>query len=167
MKKKFGQNFLTDEYIIQKIINTANLSKNSNVLEIGPGDGALSKEIIKKKPLNYIAVEIDKSLENRLNKLFMNTSYQVIFTDALKFNEINYFKDNLILISNLPYNISLPLFIKWTHLTANFTWCSRMILMFQREVAERIIASENSKKYGRISLFASAFYKIIKIFENK
>ena len=165
MKKKFGQNFLINFDIISKIIIHAKINKHSDVLEIGPGDGALSKEIVKKKPSKYIAVEIDYLLKNKIEKIFNNTNYKLIFEDALKFDEQFFFKNKIILISNLPYNISIPLLIKWTYLTSSYSWCSRMILMFQKEVADRIISNENSKKFGRISILVSAFFKITKLFD--
>lgn len=165
MKKEYGQNFLINSKIIQEIISNAKITNKSNILEIGPGDGALTKEIIKKKPKNYIAVEIDTTLKEKLENIFKDTNYKLIFENALNFDEKKYFSKNTIVISNLPYNISIPLLIKWTHQCAQQKWCDKFILMFQKEVAERIISSENSKKYGRITLLCSAFFKIQKLFD--
>ena len=165
MKKEYGQNFLINSKIIQEIISNAKITNKSNILEIGPGDGALTKEIIKKKPSNYIAVEIDINLKKKLENIFKNTNYKLIFENALNFNEKKYFSKNTIVISNLPYNISIPLLIKWTRQIAQKKWCDKFILMFQKEVAERIISSENSKKYGRITLLCSAFFKIQKLLD--
>lgn len=165
MKKEYGQNFLINSKIIQEIICNAKITNKSNILEIGPGDGALTKEIIKKKPKNYIAVEIDTTLKEKLENIFKDTNYKLIFENALNFNEKKYFSKNTIVISNLPYNISIPLLIKWTRQSAQKKWCDKFILMFQKEVAERIISSENSKKYGRITLLCSAFFKIQKLLD--
>ena len=165
MKKKYGQNFLTNGKIINKIINIANINEYSNILEIGPGDGALSKQICKKKPKKYIAVEIDKTLRKSLSSIFSDEKYQLIYEDALKFKEQDYFLKNTTLISNLPYNISIPLLIKWTYQLEKSPWYKKMILMFQKEVAERILSKENSKKFGRITLLTSAFFKITKIID--
>lgn len=165
MKKKYGQNFLKNNKIIDKIINVANINEGSNILEIGPGNGALSKEIIKKKPKKYIAVEIDKTLDKYLSSIFLNRKYKLIYDDALNFDEKKYFTKDAILISNLPYNISIPLLIKWIYQIENSPWYNKMILMFQKEVGERIISKENTKKFGRITLLASAFFKITKIID--
>ena len=168
MKKKFGQNFLINEIIVKKIIEASNISLNDDILEIGPGDGVLTKEIIKKKPNKFIALEIDRSLINKLNILFdkkKNKNYELIFGDALKFDESTKFSKNFKIISNLPYNISLPLLIKWIDQLKKLPFANKMILMFQKEVAERILASTDSKKYGRISILCSCFYNIKKIID--
>jgi len=163
-KKKFGQNFLINEKIINKIIEASNIQSNSEILEIGPGNGSLTKEIIKKKPKKYIAIEIDTSLKNIINKeFFKNTNYELIFSDALKFKEYQKFSNNFTIISNLPYNISLTLLIKWIYNLDKLPHANRMILMFQKEVADRILATNNSKKFGRISVLCSAFFEIKKI----
>ena len=168
MKKKFGQNFLINQTAVEKIIEASYVSSNDDILEIGPGDGILTKEIIKKKPNKFIALEIDRSLINKLQVLFnknKNNNYELIFSDALKFDESSKFKKNFKIISNLPYNISLPLLIKWIDQLNKFPFANKMILMFQKEVAERILAKTNSKKYGRISILCSSFYRIKKILD--
>jgi 16S rRNA (adenine1518-N6/adenine1519-N6)-dimethyltransferase len=168
MKKKFGQNFLINQTIVKQIIDASNINLNDNILEIGPGDGVLTKEIIKKKPKKFIAIEIDKSLNDKLQVLFdkkKNNNYELIFTDALKFDESNKFSNNFKIISNLPYNISVPLLIKWIDQLKKLPFADKMILMFQKEVAERILANTDSKKYGRISILCSCFYHIKKIID--
>ena len=160
MKKKFGQNFLKNQQIINEIINFCEISKESSVYEIGPGDGALTREVIKINPKKFIAVEIDIGLKDRLDILFNNKRQQIIYADALKFEETSYFTDKTIVIGNLPYNISIQLLIKWIHQYSKKKWIKTMILMFQKEVAERIISDQNSKKYGRITLLASALFNI-------
>ena len=167
MKKKFGQHFLNNQKTIQKIIDAAEINHNSLVFEVGPGNGSLSKEIIKKNPKDFVAVEIDKSLNEDLLKIFQKTDYKLIFNDALKINEKSFFLKDAILISNLPYNISLALLIKWIYQIERKTWYKKMILMFQKEVADRIISYENSKKFGRISILSGAFFKIKKIIDVK
>ena len=86
MKKKFGQNFLRNKEIINEIINIADIDENSIIYEIGPGDGALTKEIINKNPKKFLSVEIDLSLKNQLNSLFVKKEHTLLFTDALKFD---------------------------------------------------------------------------------
>jgi len=160
MKKKFGQNFLINKKIIETIINSLKISKESLIYEVGPGDGSLSKEIIKKNPKKYIAVEIDSSLKKDLTKIFINKKYFVVYNDALKINELKYFKEKTTIVGNLPYNISLKLLVKWIYQFANNPWFETMILMFQKEVGERILSQENSRKYGRISILVSSFFNV-------
>ena len=165
MKKKFGQNFLRNKEIINEIINIAEIDENSIVDEIGPGDGALTKEIIKKNPKKFLSVEIDLSLKDQLSSLFIKKEHAIIFTDALKFDETSHFVGDAVVIGNLPYNISLKLLIKWIYQHATKPWFKKMILMFQKEVAERIISDENSKKYGRITLITSCLFKVTKVLD--
>jgi len=168
MKKKFGQNFLINNFIVKKIIEAANIKANDEILEIGPGDGVLTKEIINKNPKKFISIEIDKSLKKSLEGLFnkkTNYEYELLFEDALEFNETSKFDNDFKIISNLPYNISLPLLIKWINQLNKYPVAKTMILMFQKEVAERILAKINSKKYGRISILSSVYYDIIKIID--
>ena len=111
LRKKYGQNFLVNENIVKKILSKENIN-NKNVLEIGTGNLALTKSIISYKPKNYIGVEVDKDLTNIYLK--NNISDKIIFDDALKINEIKIFKSqSFSIISNLPFNISSELLIKW------------------------------------------------------
>lgn len=168
MKKKYGQHFLINQSIVEKIIETSNITASDEILEIGPGDGILTKAIINKKPKKFVALEIDDSLKKKLEPLFMETkkfNYELLFTDALKFNENSKFNDSLKIISNLPYNISLALLIKWISQLNQSPTIKKMVLMFQKEVADRILANINSKKYGRISVLSSLFYNIEKIID--
>ena len=90
MKKKYGQNFLTNQSIVKEIIQAAEIKNNDEILEIGPGDGILTKEIINKNPKKFIAIEIDKSLKINLETLFKkktNHKYEMLFKDALQFDE--------------------------------------------------------------------------------
>ena len=166
MKKKYGQNFLINQSIVKEIIKAADIQTYDEILEIGPGDGILTREIINKKPRKLISIEIDKSLKKNLEGLFAvktNNGYELLFMDALQFNENSKFNNEYKIISNLPYNISLPLLIKWIKQLNKKPVAKKMVLMFQKEVADRILANINSKKYGRISILSSAFYDIRKI----
>jgi 16S rRNA (adenine1518-N6/adenine1519-N6)-dimethyltransferase len=165
MKKKFGQNFLRNDSIIKKIITIAEIDENSTVYEIGPGDGALTKEIINKNPKKFLAVEIDLSLKEHLSKLLVKKQHNILFVDALQFDEPSYFTSDTIVIGNLPYNISLKLLIKWIYQYPEKPWFKKMILMFQKEVAERIVSDENSKKYGRITLITSSLFRVSKVLD--
>ena len=165
MKKKFGQNFLINQNIINQILDIAQINNKSIVYEIGPGNGALTREIIVRNPKQFLAVEIDNSLKKNLDYLFNKDNHKIIFSDALSFDETIFFKKNALIIGNLPYNISLKLLTKWIYQLRHTAWFNQMILMFQKEVADRIIAQENSKKFGRITLLVSAFFEVTKILD--
>ena len=132
MKKKFGQNFLNNQTIIDQIITSANITKDSIVYEVGPGDGALSREIVKINPKKYLAVEIDKGLIQKLDDVFAKKEHWIINEDALQFDETSVFSKNVTIISNLPYNISLKLLLKWINQYITNPWFDQMILMFKR-----------------------------------
>ena len=156
-KKKFGQNFLINKDIIKKIADIGSINKNSNIIEIGPGSGSLTEELLKRNPKEIFAIEFDKDLINHLDKIknnYNNFNYEI--SNALTFDEKSIFKKNSIIFGNLPYNISLKLLIKWIYSDPWPPFYDQMILMFQKEVAERIIATPNHKKYGRISILTNA-----------
>jgi len=156
-KKNLGQNFLINKDIIKKIADIVSINKNCNIIEIGPGSGSLTKELLKRNPKAIYAIEFDKDLTNHLDKFknnYRNFNYKI--SDALIFDEKTIFKKNSIIFGNLPYNISLKLLIKWIYSDPWPPFYDQMILMFQKEVAERIIAIPNHKKYGRISILTDA-----------
>jgi 16S rRNA (adenine1518-N6/adenine1519-N6)-dimethyltransferase len=156
-KKKLGQNFLINKEIIKKIADIGTIDKNTNIIEIGPGSGNLTEELLKKNPKEYFAIEFDKDLSNHLDKIKNNyKNFNYVISDALTFDEKSVFKKNSIIYGNLPYNISLKLLIKWIYSDPWPPFYDQMILMFQKEVAERIIAASNNKKYGRISILTDA-----------
>ena len=151
-KKSLGQNFLTDQNTIDKIINIIEIT-NRNILEVGPGRGSLTKKIIEKNPLNLILVEKDKELYENL-KIYQSNSIEVKNEDILKFNLENEYKEKFIVFGNLPYNISTEIICNWIINLGIKTWFSDLILMFQKEVADRIIAKQNEKSYGRLSIIS-------------
>ena len=156
-KKKLGQNFLINKDIIKKIADIGIISKDTNIIEIGPGSGSLTEELLKRNPKQIFAIEFDKDLSNYLEKIknnYQNFNYEI--SDALTFDEKKIFKKNSIIFGNLPYNISLKLLIKWIYSDPWPPFYDQMILMFQKEVAERIVATSNNKKYGRISILTDA-----------
>ena len=165
-KKSLGQNFLIDKNIITKIINVIDI-KNKNVLEIGPGTGNLTLEILQKSPKKVILVEKDNVLSSGLIKRFDN-NVEVINKDILKINENALSDQSLVVFGNLPYNISTEILSKWIlNLDTNKVWFSCLVLMFQKEVADRIISKFNTKDYGRLSILANWRLKIKKIFDVK
>ena len=165
-KKSLGQNFLIDQNIINKIINVIDI-KNKNILEIGPGTGNLTLEILKKNPKKVILIEKDNVLANHLIKKF-NNNVKVINKDVLKINENILCDQSLIVFGNLPYNISTEILSKWIlNLDISKVWFSYLVLMFQKEVADRIISKFNTKDYGRLSILANWRLNIKKIFDIK
>lgn len=164
-KKRYGQNFLINNEIIDKILTNIRIV-SKNILEIGPGNLALTKAIIDQKPKKYIGIEIDGTLKKNANNEIYS---KIIINDALKINERHLFDNkNFSIISNLPYNISSQLLIKWCFLQNKYNCVDEMILMFQKELGERIVSSCNTKKYGSLSILAQAFFDIEKkLFVNK
>ena len=163
-KKSLGQNFLTDEKIIDLIIKLGNISSNDLVLEVGPGTGALTKKIIQIQPKRLTVIEKDEVLARNLNLKF-GEKLQVINEDMMHVSYNNYFNKNLIIFGNLPYNISTQILAKWIKEYDLNKFCKRLILMFQKEVADRIIAKSNTKDYGRLSILSNWKMKIEKIID--
>ena len=161
-KKSLGQNFLIDQEIINKIVNSGSIS-NKNILEIGPGTGNLTDAILKKNPKKFFVIEKDINLCSILEKKF-DKKIQIINGDILKFDEKNLIDEKLIVFGNLPYNISTEILCKWIiNVTDDNFWFDELILMFQKEVADRIIAKFNTSKYGRISILSNWKMEIQKI----
>ena len=143
-KKKFGQNFLTTDVILNKIVDVAGDIKNKNVLEVGPGPGGLTSAILKKEPKKLISIEIDNDLFEILKIEFKQyNNFQVINEDALKINENEYFDNNINIIANLPYNVGTNLLIKWLN---NINLFESFTLLLQKEVVERIVAKPCTKE---------------------
>jgi len=164
-KKSLGQNFLIDKKILEEIINIIPI-KNKNILEIGPGTGNLTSYILKKNPKKLIVIEKDKYLASNLNNNFKNQII-IINDDILRVDENCLFEENAIVFGNLPYNISTEILSKWIlNLDDNF-WFDHLILMFQKEVADRIIANFNTSAYGRLSILTNWKLNIKKIFDIK
>ena len=161
-KKSLGQNFLIDKNVLQKIANTVSINKNSEILEIGPGTGNLTNYIVKKKPKKIFVVEKDDSLSSMLQEKFKN-KINIINDDVLKISENLISNKKLIVFGNLPYNISTQILSKWITSTKNNFWYSKLILMFQKEVADRILAKINTSNYGRLSILSNWKLEIKKI----
>ena len=165
-KKSLGQNFLTDQNIIDKIINTIGI-QNKSILEIGPGTGNLTQNILKKKPKKILVIEKDDDLAELLQKS-LDKNIKIINDDILKIDEKKLDKDKLTVFGNLPYNISTEILCKWIlNIEDGEFWFDDLILMFQKEVADRIIADFNTKNYGRLSILAKWKLDIKKICDVK
>ena len=136
-KKSLGQNFLIDKNIIKKIINLVEI-KNKNIIEIGPGKGALTEEILKKKPKSLTVIEKDTHLASELRKNYSNLkNTKVINADILKFNIEKIDNDQTIIFGNLPYNISSQILVKILKFKKWPPKFSNLILMFQKELGIR------------------------------
>jgi len=165
-KKSLGQNFLIDKNIIDKISSLIEI-EDQNILEVGPGTGNLTNALIKKKPKKFYVIEKDNILANLLKKEFKDKII-VINDDILKVNENNLSNEKLIVFGNLPYNISTEILCKWIiNLNDKKIWFRNFILMFQKEVADRILSKYNSSNYGRLSIIANWKLEIKKIIDIK
>jgi len=164
-KKSLGQNFLIDRNVLEQIVNTVEIT-NKEVLEIGPGSGNLTTFILKKNPKKLYVIEKDDELVLLLEDKFTN-EINIINDDVLKISEDKISSEKLTVFGNLPYNISTEILSKWIVNIKKSFWFENLVLMFQKEVAERIIAESNTSKYGRLSILSNWKLNINKIIDIK
>ena len=164
-KKSLGQNFLIDKSVLEKIVSSVKI-KDQNVLEIGPGTGNLTSYILKYKPKKLVVIEKDTNLAKNLNELFKD-QITIINDDVLNINENLLFNEKVTVFGNLPYNISTEILSKWILNLKDLFWFDALILMFQKEVADRIIAKFNTSTYGRLTIISNWKLNIKKIFDVK
>jgi len=165
-KKSLGQNFLIDKNIINKIIKIGNINKNSDIMEIGPGYGNLTKCIIDENPKNILAIEKDRSLFFFLKKKFQNIkNLKIVNEDILNIIKKKKSNNSLIVLGNLPYNISTQILASLIILKKWPPWYNLLILMFQKEVADRIIAKPNTKEFSRLTVLSNWRLEIKKHFD--
>jgi len=163
-KKSLGQNFLIDNNIINKIIDLSNI-KNTNIVEIGPGTGNLTSKIINKNPKSLILIEKDKKLIDSLkNKFSHHKNISIFNEDILNFQLEKVMKADSIIIGNLPYNISSQILSKLIKFKKWLPKYKKLILMFQKEVADKILAKHGSSSFGRLSILTSSRLKITNSF---
>ena len=163
-KKSLGQNFLKNQDILSHIVKCGNISKKDIIIEIGPGTGNLTEKILEKEPEKFIVIEKDKKLSELLHKKFRG-KIEIINEDILNCFNNFVFKKKVKVFGNLPYNISTKILSTWC-LNNNLS-VSKMILMFQKEVAERIVAKVNTKNYSRITVLSNWKFNIRKIIDVK
>ena len=163
-KKSLGQNFLIDTGIIEKICNSGNINENNNVLEVGPGTGNLTEIILQKKPKKFHVIEKDERLIKNLKERF-DKKLTIINEDILEYDLKLLSDKDLIIFGNLPYNISSQILVNFINYSYSEFSYKKLVLMFQKEVADRILAEDNSKNYGRLSIFSSWKLNIKKIMD--
>ena len=162
-KKKYGQNFLNDKSLIKKIVSAVPLNKDDLVIEIGPGAGIMTNELVQK--CRVLAYEIDTDLKEILKNKVCNENLNIIWDDFLNRNLVDDLKDyhynKLYVIANLPYYITTPIIMK---LTQEGVDISNIVIMVQKEVADRFIATPGNKEYGSITVFLNFNYNVKKLF---
>ena len=160
-KKSLGQNFLTNRDILEKITNIVPI-KNRHILEVGPGTGNLTSFILKKTPRRLIVIEKDNDLAQNLKEKFLD-KLTVINRDILEIDGAKLSNNKMSVFGNLPYNISTEILSKWITSVKDAFWFDHLVLMFQKEVADRIVAQFNTSSYGRLSILANWRLNINKI----
>ena len=162
-KKSLGQNFIVDNNIIKKIIESSQFEDDSLIIEVGPGNGALTKELIKGNN-KVITFEIDKRLKESLEEI-KNDNLEIVFEDFLKVDINSYITkykySKFYFISNLPYYITTPIINK----VIKETKVDKMIIMVQKEVGDRINAKPNTKSYNSLSIFLQYYFNIKKVID--
>ena len=164
-KKSLGQNFIFDKNFLKKISSFILSDLNVVVIEIGPGPGTLTEYLFDKKYKKIILIEKDKRLIDNLNRKFTSKKIEILNEDALNFDFQKKSIKNSVIVGNLPFNISVDLLYK---LTKTDKWPpnqKKMVLMFQKEVANRIVAEPNSKAYGKLSVVIQSRYKVSKLLD--
>ena len=164
-KKSLGQNFLTDRNILDTIVNTTEI-KNKTILEVGPGTGNLTSFILRNNPKKIIVIEKDNHLAQNLNENF-GDKLKIINDDILNIDEYSLCDDKVTVFGNLPYNISTEILSKWILNLKDDFWFDYLVLMFQKEVADRIISNFNNSTYGRLSILANWRLNIKKVCDIK
>ena len=165
-KKKFGQNFIIDENIINSIINKSDIDKDTLVIEIGPGAGSLTSKLVKKAK-NVLCYEIDTTLKEIIKEVLIeDNNYEIIYKDFLTCNVKEDIKKydykKLYVVANLPYYITTPIIIK---LIEDKVDVDKIVVMVQKEVGDRFKALPGSKDYNSLSIFLNYYYDVKKLLD--
>ena len=163
-KKSLGQNFLIDKSVIERICNSGSITENNNILEIGPGTGNLTEFMLQRKPKKFHVIEKDERLIKKLKERF-DKKLTIINHDILDYDLKLLSDKDLVIFGNLPYNISSQILANFINYSYSEFSYKKLVLMFQKEVADRILAKDNSKNYGRLSIFSSWKLNIKKIMD--
>lgn len=163
-KKKFGQNFLLNMDIVRRIVRFSGDLSKCSVVEVGPGPGGLTRAILEAHPQHLFAIEMDPRCVDILSDLKEASAgnLDIIEGDALKIMPQSLCEGPIKIIANLPYNVGTALLIQWLHCLDNI---QSMTLMFQKEVALRIIAKTGTKDYGRLSVLCQFLCDVTKVFD--
>ncbi len=164
-KKSLGQNFIFDKNLLAKISKSIKSKSINSIIEIGPGLGTLTDFLYKKKYKQLILIEKDTRLIQTLKKRFNDTKVTILNIDALNFNYNTNSLRHSIIVGNLPFNVSVDLLYLWTKSNNWPPQHDKMILMFQKEVANRIMALPKNKSYGKLSVVIQSRYKIKKLID--
>ena len=161
-KKNLGQNFLRDDIILNNIVRELNVKKNSIIIEVGPGDGALTKKLLT-KGINIFSFEIDESLKEYLDKI-EDDKLEIVYKDFLEVNLKDYKKnyDNVYFVANVPYYITTPIITKFID---NNIIPEEMIIMVQKEVGKRLCSKPGNSEYGAITVLLNYFFETNYLFE--
>ena len=167
-KKSLGQNFIIDNNFLQKMNSFIESSKDNVILEIGPGKGALTNYLLEKKFKNLYLIEKDNDLATELDMKYGGNKKITIFRDDALVHKYDYLaneKNKVIICGNLPFNISTKLITLWLKADIWPSFFDKMILMFQKEVADRILAKHNNKLYGRLSVLIQSRCEVKKLLD--
>ncbi len=165
LKKSLGQNFLTDNNIINKIVSLESLI-NERIFEIGPGSGNLTAFIDNKKPKSLFLIEKDKRFYEILKEKYGSIkNYKVLNADILNYNLNSHEHREVIVFGNLPYNISTQILARFIKVSPWPPFYKKIIFMFQNEVADRILAKPNTSDFGRITVLANLKLEVIEYFK--
>lgn len=163
-KKSLGQNFLQDVAVVERICGSTEIA-DKTILEVGPGTGFLTRQIIKSKPKKLVLIEKDSRMIDILNGLITANSdinIKLFNEDAQMFNLFKHFDKKITIIANLPYNIGTTLVMNWVERIERI---EQMVLMLQKEVVERLCAKPNSGDYGRISVLVQSVCNVEHLFD--
>ena len=163
-KKSLCKNFLNNENILNKIIENGDINTNDIILEIGPGTGKLTEKIIQKKPEKIIVVEKDRKLSEKLDKKY-GKNLELINGDILDYYDKFKFNKPIKVFGNLPYYISTKILTSFIKIDDLDKVISKFLFVFQKEVADRIIAKNDTKQYGRLAILTSWKMKSSKILD--
>ena len=165
-KKSLGQNFLVDDKLLELIANIGEINTKDTILEVGAGTGNLTEKLIYRKPKRIIAIEKDKNLCKILNDKFdEKENIKILNENIMNINEEKITNEKFIIYGNLPYNISTQILAKWIKMRELNKFSKKFILMFQKEVADRIISKINTSNYGRLSILSNWKLNIKKVMD--
>lgn len=163
-KKRFGQHFLLDLNLTRRIARAAAPLDAGTVVEVGPGPGGLTRALLLEGAANVVAIELDRRAIDALRELeaAADGRLALLEADALQIDPASLGPAPRRIVANLPYNVSTPLLVRWLHAADEL---ADMVLMFQKEVVDRLVAAPRSKDYGRLSVLAQHVCEVRRLFD--